>query len=252
MPDLLLEIIQGPNAGQMFTIHLGDRIGNGFGESRAEIKIPTPNISSLHAKVIKDENNQLALVALNQSKFFIQNSKKVDQIILLPGEVFKIEELILKVHSAAGLPNNLVKQKNPLKLPLGNKNPRSALEELESGLLQCIDKSMQNIESMVIRPFQNPIQMRFTQGVQLEESIIIGWGPRSFGKNTYELTLTDPIALDLAFLLSPGLAGVCEFSTEHPEQIFINGHSTKKAVLSSGDKIQFGNNIIEVLELDYY
>lgn len=252
MSKLALEIIQGPNTGQKLPVKLGDKLGNGFGESKADIKIPSPSISSMHAKVIKDEKNQLVLIALNPSKFFIANAQKLDRVVLKAGYIFKIEEIIIKVVSLGEKYEEKIQKKSSLKSTIPPEPKFSPYENLETQLLQCVGK-IESVESgKKIMAFKNPIQMRFTQGVQLEESFVIGWGPRFFGKNTYELTLIDPQAPDFAFALVPGSGGECVFSTQHPKRIFINGQNTKKAILNTGDKIKFGDTIIEILELDYF
>lgn len=244
MVDLFFEIIQGPNKGQIIPIKPGYKLGNGFGEAKVEIKLPAKNILSLHAQIISLENGQLFLVALNPNHVFSIDSHKIDRIELTNGYIFKLEDMLIKVASKAKKNTSLYAQRVPM-----SQKPDQTLESL---LQTCTSLIPKNSGSIEIQAFKSPLQMRFSQGLQFDESFIIGWGPRKFGKNTLEFSLSDPVAPDIAFTLSPGTKGEYVFFTKYPNIIFINGNSFKKAIVKTRDKIQFGDTIIELLELEYF
>jgi hypothetical protein len=260
MANLILEVISGPNKGQKFPIELGYKLGSGFGDVKTEINIPARNIATLHAKILEDEKNQLILVAQSQSRMFFINSQKVSRVLLVPGQIFKIEEMLIKVVSKNdGEPNKVDKiQKSHKPLIIANLEPitepnlpTEPNEFLENLLKTAPAHIPRNKLEIKIHFFKNPLQLKFIQGIQFDESFTIGWGPRSFGKNTFEHSLSDPIAPDLAFTLTPGNQGEYVFSTHYPNIIFINGHKLRKTIVSSGDKINFGETILELLELEY-
>lgn len=265
MADLAFEVIQGPNAGQQILIGAGYKLGNGAGNTHTEINLPGKNILNLHAQIVTGENNQLVLTALNPNRAFYVDSKKTRKVILTNGQIFKIEDIIIKVVSAKipdkGSPLELInepklekqspKHKNIELLALDTKQIQNgSLEDLLNNCISYLPKSNEKLSK--VKPFKNPLQLRITQGVQFEESYLVGWGPRKFGKNTFEFSLLDPITPDVAFTLSPGNNGEYIFSTHHPKIVFINGQKVKKTIVHSGDKIKFGDTVVEILELEYF
>jgi hypothetical protein len=266
MVNTVLEVIEGPNKGQIYPIKEGFRIGSGSGDIKTEIQISGRNISTLHAKIMADEKGRLVLIALNPSRVFYVNSQKQNRVTLVHGQVFKMEDMLIRAQDA-GQKNEAFTQNIHIQTVLIAEKPRSindsnqtvaisqpqsahrSLGNLLMNYIQHIPKNQ--IENSVMA-FKNPLQMRFTQGLQFEESIVVGWGPRRFGKSTLEFALTDPVAPGLAFTLSPGPKGEFVFTTSYPNIVFINGQKMKKAILMSGDKIKVGDTIIEILELEYF
>jgi hypothetical protein len=265
MADLAFEVIQGPNVGQQILIGVGYKLGNGTGNAQTEINFPGKNILNLHAQIVAGEDNQLVLTALNPNRAFYVDSKKTRKVVLTVGQIFKMEDVIIKVISAKirenGPPIEAINQpkldKQSLNYKITDALPLDTEQFLNGsldGLLKkCISFVPKNSEKLSrVKPFKNPLQLRIIQGVQFEESFIIGWGPRKFGKNTFEFSLLDPVTPDVAFTLSPGSNGEYIFSTHHPKIVFINGQKVKKTIVHSGDKIKFGDTVVEILELEYF
>lgn len=97
----------------------------------------------------------------------------------------------------------------------------------------------------LIKPMNPALRMVFTGGLHHGEIWTVGYGPRSVGKRSIDMTLREPLAPDQCFELVPLSIGV-EFRTFFPKEVQINGTQTRNKVLASGDTIRIFNTLIKV------
>jgi pSer/pThr/pTyr-binding forkhead associated (FHA) protein len=223
---LHLEVIAGALKGSRFKLAEGMQLGR----SKGEIQIPDPKISGLHALVEKDSRGKLILVDQNSSNGLLINEIRVKRVALLPGVRFQAGKTLFKVvdyedHKlAASAPQSwreLLMDEIP-RLKLKNKDPKVS-----------------------VQPFQKLVKIEILTGIQADQSFVLGFGPRIFGSDTLDIELFDIEAPNVAFQLTPDLAGV-RFSTNYPEKVTLNHNQVSTDLIKAGDKIYLGQTTIQI------
>ena len=229
---LHLEVIAGVLKGSRFKLQEGMQLGR----SKGEIQIPDPKISSLHAIIEKDSRGKLVLVDQNSSNGLLINEVRVKRVAMLPGVRFQAGKTFFKVvefedHKLAGADTKswreLLMEEIP-RLKLKNKTSEAS-----------------------VQPFQKLVKVEILTGIQADQTLVLGFGPRHFGSDTLDIELLDAEAPALAFQLSPDLNGV-RFSTNHPEKVTLNHNQVSTDLVKAGDKIFLGQTTIQISFEDEY
>jgi hypothetical protein len=105
----------------------------------------------------------------------------------------------------------------------------------------------QNTLSMKpVLPFTSILELHFLEGLQADQVIVLGYGPRIAGSAVLDIELLDPQAPEVAFELQPLEDGRVLFQTQHPELVLLNDNSFSAESLKAGDQIRVGTSLIEV------
>jgi pSer/pThr/pTyr-binding forkhead associated (FHA) protein len=232
---LFLEIKTGARIGQKFPIHEGTRVGRTTGE----ILIPDSKISSLHAQIERDEAGALVLKDRGSANGILINDQKVTSIALMPGVLFRLGKTSILVTEEAG----------PIQISSPSSNAEQRVE-WKNTLLQMIpDLLAQNSsKAMALLPFSPPLCLKFTSGIQIDEGLVLGYGPRKFGSSVLDIELKDPVAPQVAFEITPE-QNFIKFSTKEPRIVQVNGRQVPSLMLREGDVISFGETQIVVSTL---
>lgn len=226
-----IEIIKGPNEGSRFKVDNGLTIGR----SKADIVVKDPKISSTHAQFALDGKGQLILTDLNSSNGLHIDGRRVKKVSLLPGVIFEVGRTLFKVIAVEEEVEETVLSR-PLTWRDVLKDKFSILEE---------DK---NYTKTKLQSFSPAIKLNFIEGIQADEEIILGYGPRSAGADSLDIELLDEHAPQEAFEIHPG-PGMAEIKIKALGRVNINNKSVNAKTLKDGDLISFGKTLIKVTYL---
>lgn len=226
---IYLEALSGPYQGESFLVKETYEIGRAKGEIllRNDAKV-----SSSHAVVKKDKRGNLTLVDLKSANGIKVHGQKVKKVVLLPGMTFEIGRTLFKVTeraSDADLPE--VPQEIPWVLTLRSEIPKLV--------------TLKGEQDHGIAVFSPPMKVKIIQGIQADQSFILGYGPREFGSETLDFELEETTAPPIAFELVPLPRGA-EFRTRHPKLVLLNDQPVSQKELKEGDQIRLGQTIIEI------
>lgn len=228
---LALEITEGPLSGRVFPLREGYILGRAAGE----IRVPDDSrISSTHAKVCADPRGGLLLVDEGSSNGLQINGVTVRRVKLLPGVQF-----------LAGKTRFRVLEAEHLELPPPAEEVKSWKVQLKASLEGLLDNAKPLAAEAGFSPFSPLIQLLFLEGVQTDQEILLGFGPRSFGSDTLDIDLHDPLSPPIAFTLTPSPDGPV-FQTPYPKLVRLNKLVVASSTLKSGDLISVGQSLIEV------
>ncbi|WP_413569152.1 FHA domain-containing protein [Bdellovibrio sp. HCB117] len=226
-----IEILDGPNEGSRFKVEDGITLGR----SKADIIIKDPKVSGTHAQISIDGKGQFVLMDLDSSNGIHISGRRVKKVALLPGVIFEVGRTQFKVISVeeeiAIDFSRLVTWRNILKDKLSEVTPPDPSEQ-----------------SLVLQRFSPALKLTFTQGIQTDEEIILGYGPRKAGSESLDIELHDEDAPKEAFELHPG-PGMVELKIKAPGRVTLNNKSVDAEMLKDGDLISFGNTLIKVTYL---
>lgn len=93
--------------------------------------------------------------------------------------------------------------------------------------------------------FSPALILDFVEGLQAEQKITIGYGPRTAGFGNLDLELLDPKLPEKTFELLPG-PGSVEIRDLTGGQMLVNGRPQKSCFLEEGDVISWGYTKIKV------
>ncbi len=222
-----IEIAAGSNEGSRFKIEPGKTIGR----SHADIVIKDPKISSTHGEFALDGKGQLVLMDLGSSNGIHINGRRVKKVALLPGVVFELGRTQLRV----------VTVEENIAVDFGRfVTWRGIVGAQLSTMTIANEKRSVNLQS-----FSPALKLIFTQGIQADEEIILGYGPRSAGSDSLDIELLDEDAPSQAFELHPG-PGMVELKVTATGQVTLNNKSIDAEMLKDGDLISVGNTRIKV------
>lgn len=228
-----IEIIKGPNEGSRFKVDNGLTIGR----SKADIVVKDPKISSTHAQFALDGKGQLILTDLNSSNGLHIDGRRVKKVSLLPGVIFEVGRTLFKVFTVE---EEIEVEETVLSRQL---TWRNILKDKFSVLGE--DK---NYTKTRLQSFSPAIKLNFIQGIQADEEIVLGYGPRSAGADSLDIELLDEHAPQEAFEIHPG-PGVAEIKIKALGRVNINNKSINAKTLKDGDLISFGKTLIKVTYL---
>lgn len=229
---LALEVMEGTHQGRIFPIRDGHILGRTSGEIRIK---DDPRISSVHAKVQKDPRGGLLLVDEHSANGLQINGVMVRRVKLLPGVQFIAGKTRFRVTE---IEFDLLDETPDLEEPQKKWSER-LLEGLAAMEMQA------NEPAAHFGAFSPVIQLIFLEGIQADQEVTIGFGPRHFGADTLDVELHDPLSPPLAFILNPTSLGP-ELVTQFPKLVRVNGKHDTRCQLQSGDRIQLGHTLIEI------
>lgn len=226
-----IEIMTGVNAGSRFRLQEGTTIGR----STADIVVQDPKISATHAQVAFDGKGQLVLVDLDSSNGIRINGRRVKKVALISGVSFELGRTQFKIQMVEEEqvvePDPVITWRGALKVQL------QVLSEISSSSAPPKLKS-----------FSPAIKLTFVQGIQADQEIILGYGPRVAGYGALDIELLDEAAPKIAFELLPG-PGAVKLKVLAPGQVKLNDATLDAETLKDGDLISTGNSRIKVTYL---
>ena len=227
-----LEILDGPKGGVRFRLQEGMRIGRTTGE----ILLEDAKVSSMHAKVEKGARGGLVLVDQGSSNGLRINGQKVKRVAMLPGVIFLVGKTTFKVIEVYS--ENPVEEASPMPAEPERRHWKDVL------LTEVPKLATRNLDSiMLVAAFRPALQLDFLEGVQLENQILLGYGPRRFGSDVLDIELQEPLCPPLAFeILSED--GEAVFRTQYPKLVLLNDEPVTTAALKEGDRIRIGQTLI--------
>jgi len=229
---LAFEIIEGSQVGRVFPVRDGHVLGRTTGEIRIK---DDARISSAHARVQKDARGGLLLVDEGSSNGLQINGATVRRIKILPGVQFYVGKTKFKVIE--------IELDLPVETPELDSESKS-WQDVFSQTLATLE--LKNTDpNPVFGPFSPLLQLLFVEGLQADQEVILGFGPRHFGSDSLDIELHDPLSPPIAFILEPTPAGP-QLRTQFPKLVRVNGQSNQEQQLQPGDKIQVGHTLIEV------
>lgn len=226
---IAFKILKGPLEGQIFKISKGLTLGR----QKADLVIEDKKISSHHATVIET-------IVENESKFHLEDAGSRNGLFVKEERVNTIE-LTPETQFRIGHTQVLIVEVNEDHPDL--KDPRETWQDI----------LVQNVHSIVrknrftpspVGPFTPALKLTFIQGRQVETEWFVGYGPRSFGLFSLEFPIHEPSMPDHCFEVYPNDGAW--FKTEHPQLIRLNNCEVPAERLNDGDRIHFGESIIQV------
>ncbi len=224
---LFIEALDGPHQGSRYKIEDGHKIGR----SRGEIVINDEKISSEHARFEVDNKGQYVLIDLDSSNGIILSNRRVRRVSMLPGVTFRLGRTNFKVLT--------------VEAPTAEEFARvlSWRENLVEKLpIDWIQNKMAEGKGL---PFSPTLKLRFVQGIQADEALHLGYGPRIAGANSLDIDLQDPEAPDLAFEIIPG-DGLAKIRNLCRNKLSLNNQPVETKTLQDGDLIRIGGTVIKV------
>ncbi|WII72992.1 FHA domain-containing protein [Bdellovibrio sp. 22V] len=222
-----IEIVDGPNEGSRFKVEEGLTLGR----SNADIVVKDPKVSSRHAQFSLDGKGQFVLVDLESSNGIHINGRRVKKVALLPGVIFELGRTqfrVVTVEEELAIDfSRLITWRSILKDSLSN--------------VEAPKKS----KKARLQRFSPALKLTFIQGIQTDEEIILGYGPRKAGADSLDIELLDEEAPKEAFELHPG-PGMVELKNKSPGRVTLNNKSIDAEMLKDGDLISIGNTLIKV------
>lgn len=224
---LFIEVLDGPQQGSRFKLESGHKVGR----NRGEIIIDDEKISGEHAQIELDNKGQFTLIDLDSSNGLLLSNRRVKRIAMMPGVTFKLGRTNFRV----------VTVEEP-QVP-GFARVRSWRENLEEKL--PLDWAQNKMPEKAAMPFSPTLKLRFLQGIQADESLLLGYGPRTAGAYSLDIDLQDPEAPDLAFQIIPG-EGLARIKNLCRQKLSLNNKPIETEVLQDGDLIRIGGTLIQV------
>lgn len=222
-----IEIVEGAATGSRFKVEEGMTIGR----SKADIVVKDPKISSTHAQIALNNKGQLVLVDMDSSNGMHINGRRVKKIALLPGVIFEVGRTLFKVvtveETQAADFSRIMTWRTTLAEVLHGAEAPARREELS------------------FQSFSPALRLNFIQGIQTDEEIILGYGPRQAGSDSLDIELLDEEAPKEAFELHPSPGGV-EIKILALGKVTLNKSSVDSEMLKDGDVIAIGNTQIRV------
>ena len=209
-------------------------------------------MSGTHAKVEVDNKGQFVLRDQNSSNAMILDGRKVRKIALMPGVIFTIGSTQFRVvKDDVADPQVILKSIDSFEVPKAFEVPvhRAPLTwkekiaefwEQEEPMLSNSDDSEVRIEA-----FSPALVLDFIEGVQADQKITLGYGPRQAGFDHLDVDLQDPSVPEKAFELKPG-PGHVELTDLSEGQVFVNNLPCAVTYLEEGDIISIGETKIKV------
>lgn len=222
-----IEIVDGPNEGSRFQINQGVTLGR----SKADIVIKDPKVSGTHAEVALDGKGQLVLVDLDSSNGIHISGRRVKKVALLPGVIFEVGRTQFKVIT--------VEEEQAINFEIFVTWRTKLAQKLTETPIMDVEP--------ITKPeaFSPALRLTFVQGIQTDEEIILGYGPRKAGADSLDIELMDEDAPKEAFELHPG-PGMVEIKIKAPGRVTLNNKSVDSEMLKEGDLISVGTSLIKI------
>ncbi len=225
-----LNIVEGPLKGFRFKARPGITIGG----KESHIDLKDESIDGIHAKLIKDENEQICIQAENESKGTYVDSQRIKKQLLKDNSKIRIGKTTFVVTIK-------LNQSTEIKLV---EEPKDLWTDILRKKYQEFSqlKKEKPIQLMKMEPI---INLHFVKGLQLKTDWTLGYGPRIVGPDSIDLKIFEPKAPDICFELIPTDKGVL-YQTDHADTVTINQQKLKQKYIETNDKIKIYNTEILV------
>lgn len=224
---LFIEILDGPQQGSRYKVQHGHKIGR----NRGEVPIDDEKVSAQHAQFEIDNKGQFVLNDLESSNGILLGNRRVKKVALMPGVVFRLGRTSFRVVTAEG--------QNPKEFARIRTWKENLAEKLP------LDWVQNKIPDGVGRSFSPTLKLKFIQGIQADEEVLLGYGPRRAGANSLDIDLKDPEAPDGAFEIIPG-DGLAQLKNLCRNKLSLNNKPVETEILHDGDVIRIGGTLIKV------
>jgi pSer/pThr/pTyr-binding forkhead associated (FHA) protein len=205
-----------------------------MGRANADIIVKDPKVSGKHAQVALDGKGQLVLLDLDSSNGLYISGRRVKKVALIPGVIFEIGRTQFQVLSV-------------------EEEQASSFERLLTwrSIVSATVPQLQVQNSDPIQELQRfspALKLTFIRGIQADEEIILGYGPRTAGADSLDIELLDVDAPRDAFqfIAGPGQVGLKVLATG---RVTLNNKKVAAEMLSDGDMISIGSTQIKVTYL---
>ncbi|MDG0814892.1 FHA domain-containing protein [Bdellovibrio svalbardensis] len=222
-----IEIVEGANEGSRIQVSEGMTLGR----TKADIIIKDPKVSSTHAEISVNTKDQLVLVDLESSNGIHISGRRVKKVTLLPGVIFEIGRTQFKVI--------VVEEELAINFEV--------FVTWRSKVINGVRQSAVVDGSASSKPesFSPALKLQFIQGIQTDEEIILGYGPRQAGADSLDIELLDEEAPREAFELLPG-PGMVKIKINAVGRVTLNKKAVDAEILKDGDLISVGTTLIKV------
>lgn len=226
---LFLEVLSGPLQGSKFRVRPGLAIGRREGDI---ILDHDGKVSGLHGKVELDNKGQQVLVDQGSANGFVINNRRVKKVALIPGVTFRVGDTAFIATELSEVEAESLAPK---------KTWRDHLQEtLEK------NPAENRIVEGAAQTFTPAVQLEFVQGLQTDELVTLGYGPRVAGQGHLDIELREPEAPEIAFEIHPG-PGAALFRDRSMGKILVNSApAVEDQLLNDGDLIGLGSTLIRV------
>jgi pSer/pThr/pTyr-binding forkhead associated (FHA) protein len=167
---------------------------------------------------------------LNSSNGIHISGRRVKKVALLPGVIFEVGRTQFKVVT--------VEETEALDF-----SRFVTWRTIVSATLPS--QEIPNLSQRECVPFSPALKLSFVQGIQSDEELVLGYGPRSAGSDSLDIELFDQDAPPQAFELLPG-PGMVQIKISSMGRVLLNNKTVKAEMLKDGDLISFGNTLIKV------
>ena len=215
---LELEILDGKNKGRRIPLRNGLVIGRNIDS----LVFEDDEMAELHAVVTSDSKKTWNIECLSSNMLRL-GFEEVARIKLISGLVFNMGQTGFKVVHRAG------------------REVGDWTQEIKNWLE---NNPGQRAHSDIFL-FLRPIRLSFIQGPQYEEIYTLSYGPRELGHNSLDLNIKDPTA-------PPRVAKFFQVTDQiyvenlAGDKTTINGNPFDQHLVSNGDKLKVGSNVIEL------
>lgn len=224
---LFIEVLEGPQQGSRYKIESGHKIGR----KRGHIPIDDEKISGEHAQFELDGQGQFVLVDLNSSNGIFSANHRVKRLNMMPGVVFRLGRTDFRVIEVVPPQAQDFARIRSWRENLVEKFP--------------VDWVQNKLQEGAGQPFSPSLKLKFIQGLQADESLFLGYGPRKAGANSLDIDLRDPEAPEHAFEIIPG-SGLAQIRNLCQNKLRLNNKYIETEVLQDGDLIHIGGTLIKV------
>lgn len=238
-----LYVVSGPLLGTTFLLKHGDIIGR----TGVNITIEDPKMSAKHARVDRRADGSWTITDLGSTNGIRYKDKLTQQVVLAPGVSLVIGNtrfsiVATKVATPPPLPKS--GSKKPV-LPV--EEPAPPVKDWSHYFVSFSERSLSKVKNSLreLAPFSPLVVLTFTHGPQAGSVWVLGYGPRAVGLGSLDLPLFENGLPPIAFELFPREHHAC-FTTQHPENVLLNGRTISSEVLKPGDEIQLENTRIKV------
>ncbi len=238
---LFIVPLNGPKTGTQISLTNGFTIGRKEGDLILE---DDAKVSGTHAKVSIDNKNQFILVDQNSSNGLLLKGRKVKKVALMPGVIFTVGQTEFRVIEGASISPNLTTPDQPLEVPV-RRAPLTWREKIIQAWQQNERKVNSSSDEKHLGAFSPALVLDFIEGVQADQKITLGYGPRHAGFDHLDIDMQDPTIPNEAFELRPG-PGSVEFVDLSYGQVLINNAKVEVTFLEEGDIISVGQTKIKV------
>ncbi len=225
---LVLQGGSGPLKDQVFDLTEGLTIGR----DGAGIALLDPKVSSIHARITRDEQQNWLLVDNNSKNGLRVDGERVSSVQLKPGVKFLIGDQEFEVVD---------------KSPETSLKPKKRRKHWQEVLAEFLVEHSQRFTDREISftPLEPAPVLEFVRGLQINTKWVLGYGPRKVGAACLDLPIWEPGAPSVCFELHSSEQGLL-FKTAHPGLIKLNDEPVDSQVLRVGDTIKILDTLIEV------